>query len=150
MIVDIESALVSYYTTRLGADATLANVDYAILAATGDEPPPQDVPVVFVTCTETPQRLQVLIDAVVETRIAIPVDVSADATGVLRLLERAVVRAFDQVTHPTATADLNTLLTAAVPDYSGGGYDAQGWTEDRRENMMAPIFRLHVGLVRED
>ena len=148
MNVDLERAIVRYYTTRFAADTTLTGKTYTILAAMGDDPIPEKTPVITVKVTETPSKMATLVDAQVDTLVAVPMDIDADATATVALYENAVRRAWDEITHPTATEDLNTLVEDECADYIGGGFDAQGWQKDQDGNMALPTYRVHVGLVR--
>ena len=148
----MEKTIVAYYLAKLAGDSSLSGRDYTVIASMGDDPIPEDTPVITVKVTETPTRMAALIDARVDTLVAVPMDLDGTpgaATTTVGVFENAVRRCWDEITHPTATADLNTLIEDRMTDFIGGGFDAEGWVEAREQNMALPTYRVHVGLVRE-
>lgn len=144
----LETAIVSYLTTKLSADASLSGITYAIRAVTSTTPQQGDRHEIYVSVSGSPKTLTALSEAEVEIFVATPADVAGVTVANHSKVEQAVTRAWDKSVHASAASDLSTLISANLSGYEGGDFFVNGWQNGREETSFLPVFSVKVGVVR--
>lgn len=144
----LESAVVSYLTTKMSADASLSGVTYEVKPIVSADPQKKDRHEIYVRVSGTPRTLTALAEAEVEIFVITPVDVDGVTISDHSLLEQAVSRAWDKSEHATAAADLSTLITANLSGHVGGDFFVNGWQAGTEETSFNPVFSVKVGVVQ--
>lgn len=148
MITNLETAVVNYLTTELGADSSLSGVVYEIRGATSRDPIAGDRLAVIVSMEGVPRTITVLAEAMADLIVYAPMNVDGVTVANLKKLEAAIEKAFDRAVNTDATTTLNAAVAAAASGWAGAGFHPEGWQQGREETNFMPAFRVKVGAVR--
>lgn len=143
----IEAAVVAYQTAKLAADASLSGITYAVRSVTGQEKGDRHEVVARAADIERP--FPNLCEAIMETVVQTPADKPEITVADHGTVEQAIFTAWDKATHPTAAADLSTLIAVELPGWHGADFFVEGWQPGRQETNWLPVFRVKVGVAKD-